>query len=285
VLSPQHLVLLWQAGEGLQDLFHPPCRQLRRRDPPPLLPKKRGDLQEILHQRTLRPVKGAPPDERPILNPNQMDLVGNGSRLFDGKGLPFSLPETVEIPNHDPLRPQFVSDIAQDLPERILEGRRGNPSVGPGDTFSRNDVQFRVAFFQIFQEAFLDDRLRAPGGLRCAENRPAEGAAHDALERVFRNDLLKGNDGDPVEDDPPLWNRAALILAMAAAEERLKETEDQEAVDNLSDTIGFFDGFNPLVSDGGSFLLCRGNTAASAPSIINLQPSREPLVDRTPSIR
>jgi hypothetical protein len=102
---------------------------------------------------------------------------------------------------------------------------------------------------------------------------------------VFRNDLLKWNDGDPVEDDLPLWDRAALILAMVAAEDRLKETEDQEAVDNLSDTIRFFDGFNPLVSDGGSFLLCRGNTAASDPSFINLQPSREPLVDRTPSIR
>jgi len=50
-----------------------------------------------------------------------MDLEGNGSRLLHGKGLSFSLPETVDIPNHDPLRPQFVSDIAEDLPERILE--------------------------------------------------------------------------------------------------------------------------------------------------------------------
>ena len=81
--------------------------------------------------------------------------------------------------------------------------------------------------------------------------------------KVFRNDLLKWNDCNPVEDDLPLRDRAALILAMVAAEERVKKTEDQQAVDNLSDRIRFFDGLNLLVSDGGSFLLCRGNTAAS----------------------
>jgi hypothetical protein len=72
---------------------------------------------------------------------------------------------------------------------------------------------------------------------------------------VFRNDLLKWNDRDPVEDDLPLWGRAALILAMVAAKDRLKETEDQEAVDNLSDTIRFFDGFTPLsLTEAASFL-------------------------------
>jgi len=121
------------------------------------------------------------------------------------------------------------------------------PVVGPGDTFSRNDVQFRFAFFQIFQEALLDDRFRAPGGFRCAEDRPAEGAEHDTLVNVFRNDLLKWNDRDPVEDDLPLWGRTDLILAMVAAKDRLKETEDQEAVDNLSNTIRFFDGFTPCL--------------------------------------
>jgi len=54
---------------------------------------------------------------------------------------------------------------------------------------------------------------------------------------VLRNDLLKWNDGDPVEDDLPLRGRAALILAMMAAKNRLKETEDQDAVDNLPDMI------------------------------------------------
>ena len=73
---------------------------------------------------------------------------------------------------------------------------------------------------------------------------------------VFRNDLLKWNDRDPVEDDLPLWGRAALILAMVAAEDRLKETEDQEAVDNLSDTIRFFDGFTPLsLTEAASFFV------------------------------
>ena len=73
---------------------------------------------------------------------------------------------------------------------------------------------------------------------------------------VFRNDLLKWNDGDPVEDDLPFRGKAALILAIMAAKDRVKETEDQDAVDNLPDMIRFFDGFNLLVSDGGSFLLC-----------------------------
>jgi hypothetical protein len=62
---------------------------------------------------------------------------------------------------------------------------------------------------------------------------------------LFRKDLLKWKDGDPVEDDPPLRDRGALILTMVAAEDRLKETEDQEAVHNLSDAMRFFDGFNP----------------------------------------
>jgi hypothetical protein len=224
-------------------------------------------MEQILQQRTLRPVKSAPPDERTVINPEQMDLEGNRCRMLYGKGFPFPFPETVDIPNHDPLRPKFVSQIAQDLPERGLEGCRRNTSIDPGDTFPCNDAEFRFAFSQVFQKAGFHKRFRSPGGLRGAEDHSAERTAHNAAVQVFRNDLLKGNHGDPVEDDLPLLRGDACVPTIVATEDRLKETKDQEAIYNLLDTVRFYDGFNPLVSDGGRFFLCRGDAVASDPSI------------------
>jgi hypothetical protein len=97
----------------------------------------------------------------------------------------------------------------------------------------------------LFQKAGLDHRFRTSDGFRSAEDHPAEGTAHSATEQVFRDDLLKGKHGDPVEDDPPLRSGDARILAIMAAEDRQKEAGNQETVEKPAETGRFFDDLEP----------------------------------------
>jgi hypothetical protein len=64
--------------------------------------------------------------------------------------------------------------------------------------------------------------------------------------KIFRDNLLKGKHGDPIEDGPPLRRGNALILAMVASEECQKKKGDQETVEKFSETGQFFDDFTPF---------------------------------------
>jgi len=74
---------------------------------------------------------------------------------------------------------------------------------------------------------------------------PLCGMIFSAAEQVFRDDLLKGKHGDPVEDDPPLRSGDARILAIMAAEDRQKEAGNQETVEKPAVTGRFFDDLEP----------------------------------------
>jgi hypothetical protein len=208
--------LLREARKGLQGLFHPLSRYFLGCGPPPPLPKKRGDLEEILHQRTLRPVEGTAPDEGAVLNPQKMEVESHRCRLFDGIGNPFALAESINISQHNAFRPKLGPHIAQDLTEGSREGFRRYPPVDPGNMVTGNNAEF-PALFQLLQKKGLHCLFWISGKTRGIENCPAERTTHRPPERVFRSDLLKGYDSDPVLDDLPLGNRHALFLTVMAA--------------------------------------------------------------------